>query len=77
MSQGFDLRVDIKDPSTGKVLVHQPYVMRCSASEGVLFERPPGSGYWYHANGLIAKEPEAKVEIKAVTKEQPKAVSKG
>lgn len=81
MSEGFDHRTSIVDPSTGAIVKHQPYTMKVDRAKGTLYERPPGSGIHYYPNGqLVPKEPEPKaveppkaVEVKpAVEPTQPK-----
>jgi hypothetical protein len=54
--KGFDYRVQVKDPKTGKVIKYQPYAM--VIENGITkLERPIKSGIWYHPNGeLIEKE---------------------
>lgn len=48
--QGFDYRVHIFDPKTGKLLKYQPYQM--VIKDGITkIERPIGSGNWFHPNG--------------------------
>ncbi len=55
MSEKFDLRTHIRDPKTGRVTVAQPYTLHLSA-EASLYERPPGSGMIYTADGQLTKE---------------------
>lgn len=51
--EGFDLRVQIKDANTGKVIRHQPYTCHIVGGSK-LFERPKGSGNLYYESGLSA-----------------------
>ncbi len=53
--QPFDLVVDVRDPRTGQVTHRNDYIMRISADEGTLYERPPHSGNWFHGNGVQLK----------------------
>ncbi len=62
--KGFDYRVTVKDPKTGKVIKHQPY--RMVIENGVTkIERPVKSGIWFHPNGdLIEKETKKQLDKK-------------
>lgn len=58
----FDLRTDIREPRTGKIVTHQPYVMHVSKTEGTYFERPPGSKKFFNTKGEEIADPKAPVE---------------
>lgn len=57
-AQGFDLRTEIRDPKTGKLISYQPYRLMVSP-EGEFFERPPGSGKLYDRSGTLIRDREA------------------
>jgi hypothetical protein len=51
---GFDYRVHISDPKTGRLIKFQPYHM--VIKDGVTkIERPIGSGNWFYENGEPVK----------------------
>lgn len=70
--RGFDLTVHRRN-SKGKVVNIMPY--RLYIKDGQQrFERPPGSGYFYGANGELLEQPKAAVEAaQAVQAEEKKA----
>lgn len=68
--KGFDYRVHVKDPKTGKLVKYQPYQMKIENGMTKI-ERPIGSGQWFYPNGEPIKK-ETKVEIKAELKSEPK-----
>lgn len=48
----FDSRVKIVNEKTGKILAYQPYVMHTFGEANVvIYERPPGSGNMFNAQG--------------------------
>lgn len=52
--QGFDYRVHITDPKTGRLIKYQPYQM--VIKDGLTrIERPIGSGNWFYSNGEPVK----------------------
>jgi len=54
---GFDYRVHITDPKTGRLVKYQPYQM--VIKDGITkIERPIGSGNWFHPNGEPIKKSE-------------------
>lgn len=58
MQQSFDLRTHIRDPKSGKVLQHQPYVLIIEGGQRK-FERPVGSGnYWTEGGQPIGEHKE-------------------
>lgn len=62
--KGFDYRVQIKDPKTGKIVKYQPYKMVIENGLTKL-ERPIGSGNWFHPNGEpIEKETKKQLDKK-------------
>jgi len=63
-TEEFDLRTHIRDPKTGVVIENNPYRLRVSRKDGEMFERPPGSGYFYSRQGILIKSPKEKLEIK-------------
>lgn len=54
---GFDLRVSIKHPKTGRILKHQPYRLHVSAEFGHVFER---GGHFFFENGVELGEDDSK-----------------
>jgi hypothetical protein len=76
---GFDMRVEIVDAKTGKLLKYQPYVRHAHRDKGVVYER---DGKFYYENGIenpnwakVAEEPKAEVSASA-NKAEWKAPSK-
>lgn len=61
--EGFDLRTEIRDSKTGKIIKKQPYRLKLSA-EGELFERPVDSGFWYDRAGKLVKSPKKSESVK-------------
>ena len=58
---GFDYRVHISDPKTGRLVKYQPYQM--VIKDGVTkLERPIGSGNWFYPNGEPVNKTEKKGE---------------
>jgi hypothetical protein len=47
-NKAFDLRTELRDHKTGKVVIHQPYRMHVSKEHGTRYER---HGVLYHPNG--------------------------
>lgn len=50
-SVGFDLRVEIFDSRTGRLIKHQPYVRHSHRERGVVYER---GGKYFYENGQEA-----------------------
>lgn len=52
--QGFDLTTHHRDPKTGQVVHKTPYKLVIDRGTAK-YERPPGSGLWYSADGSLIK----------------------
>lgn len=59
----FDLRVEIREPKTGKIEKYQPYTMHVNR-DGTLYESPPGSGKFFDGQGTLAKDISAELKAK-------------
>lgn len=54
-SQEFDHRVEIRDPRTGQIVQHQPYVLHIGPGKRE-YERPPGSGVFFDSTGAMIRD---------------------